>query len=90
MVVNTGAAILGRVIDPEKADLTPEAARSILRLDFARQDHKRMAELQSKASAGTLSANEHTELDEYLRVANWLALWQSKARLSLKRQGKRR
>ena len=45
-----------------------------------------MAGLESKASAGTLTDDERAELEEYLRVANWLALWQSKARLLLHRQ----
>lgn len=90
MVVNTGVAILERLLKPENGDLSPEAARSVLQLDFARQDHERMAELQSKASAGTLSIDERAELDEYLLVANLLALWQSKARISLQRPGKRR
>jgi len=43
-----------------------------------------MTELSAKASAGTLTAAEGAELDEYLRVADLLALMQSKARRSLK------
>lgn len=87
MVINTGAAIMERLIDPDNADLTPEAARSILRLDFPKRDHKRMASLSAKASAGTLTERDRAELEDYLRVADLLALLQSKARKSLKKPG---
>lgn len=74
-----------RLIEPDKADLSAEAARSILRLNFPARDHKRMARLSAKASAGTLKPDERTEFEEYLRVADLLALLQSRARKSLKK-----
>jgi hypothetical protein len=37
-VSNGEAAILGRLIRPERAELSPEAARSILKLEFDDQD----------------------------------------------------
>jgi hypothetical protein len=83
MTTNTSAAILNRLIDPEVGDLSPEAAESILRLDFPEADHARMAELSSKAQEGTLTADEREELQEYVRVADLLALLQSKARQSV-------
>jgi hypothetical protein len=88
MTTNTSAAILNRLIDPETADLSPEAAESILRLDFREADHARMAELSSKAQEGALTADEREELQEYIRVADLLAVFQSKARRSLKRLGR--
>jgi hypothetical protein len=84
MSKNTGAAILGRLIEPEHANLSPETARFILRMDFRKKDHLRMAKLQAKASRGTLTPKDKEELNEYLRVADWLALFQSKARNSFK------
>jgi hypothetical protein len=84
---NTGTAILNRLIDPETDDLSPEAARSLLRLDFPKKDHRRVAKLSGKASQGALTAAERKELNEYLRVSDLLALLQSKARRSLKRSG---
>ena len=87
MVVNTHTTIWDRVIDPEKEDLSPDAARSILRLDFRDQDRKRMLELASGRQAGTLLPVELAEAEEYRRAADVLALLQSKARRSLKRHG---
>jgi hypothetical protein len=58
-----------------------------LKLDFPKYDHDRVAELSAKANEGSLNGDEREELDEYLRVADLLALFQSRARLSLKRAG---
>lgn len=88
MTTNTSAAILNRLIEPEADDLSPEAAQSILRLDFHGTDHTRMAELSTKAQEGRLTVDEREELNEYLRVADLLAVLQSKARRSLKRIGR--
>lgn len=83
--VNTGeAAILSRLIRPERADLSPEAARSILKLDFDDQDRARMHELAAKAQAGTLTGAEEAELESYRRVGRLLDMMRSKARRSLK------
>ena len=65
---------------------SPDVARSILRLDFPKRDHLRMARLQAKASKGTLTSTEREKLEEFLRAADTLAILQSKARQSLKRQ----
>ena len=35
----TASAIWGRVVKPDRGTLTPEAARSILKLDFDPEDH---------------------------------------------------
>jgi uncharacterized protein YnzC (UPF0291/DUF896 family) len=83
MVANTETAIWERVIDPNEDDLSPEAARFLLRLDFGEPDHARMEELAQKSNDGTLTADERLELQNYVRIGNVLALMQSKARLSL-------
>lgn len=85
MTSNTSAAIVNRLIDPERDDLPVDAARFLAALDFPQCDHERMEELSSKAAEGALSPDEREELDEYLRVADMLAVIQSKARRSLKR-----
>jgi hypothetical protein len=85
MMKNTGAAIMARLIGPEHDDLSADAAKSILRIDFPKSDHHRMAQLQAKANRGTLKPEDREELDEYLRVADMLAILQAKARTSLKR-----
>jgi hypothetical protein len=78
------AAILNRLIRPDNANLSPEAARSILKLDFNDQDRARMHELADKSQAGTLSSAEEAELESYCRVGRLLDVLRSKARRSLK------
>ncbi|MCI0640129.1 MAG: hypothetical protein L0Y72_00525 [Gemmataceae bacterium] len=68
---------------PSSDNLTPEMARSVLRLDFRDADHRRVEKLLAKAQNGTLSNEEKTELDEFLQAADHLAVLQSKARRSL-------
>jgi len=80
----TGASILDRMIEPEKSNWSAETARALLMLDFRPVDHHRMEEHSAKASAGSLSAEERLDLEEYLRVADMVAILQSKARLALK------
>jgi hypothetical protein len=84
---NTGAAILGRLLQPHKAGFSPEAARDILAMTFRPRDRRRVDALSAKAREGTLSAAERAELEEYLRVADLLAMLKAKARLSLRDDG---
>lgn len=81
----TASAIWSRIVKPERGDLTPEAARAILKLDFDPEDHRRADELSEKARRGTLTPKERAEIEEFIRVGHELAILQSKARLSLKR-----
>jgi hypothetical protein len=81
----TASAIWGRIVKPDQATLTPELARAILKLDFAPEDHERVAILSAKAQKGSLTPQERAELEEYLRVNSELMMLQSKARLSLQR-----
>ena len=83
MVMNTEAAILGRVIRPERDDLAPEAAQFILNLKFPQNDIARMNELAARARDGALSGDEEEEAEEYRRAGDLLALLKSKARLAL-------
>ena len=83
----TEAAILSRVIDAETPSLAPDAARSILALDFQAADRERMEFLSAKAAEGTLTSAEREEIESYNHVGHLLALLQSKARLSLKKAG---
>ncbi len=82
---NTETAILDRLIAPERDDLTPEAARCLLAIDFGQLDRERMNELAAKAREGALTSEEATEIENYQHVGDLLALLQSKARKSLKR-----
>jgi hypothetical protein len=81
------AAILGRMLQPERADLSPEAARSLLKLEFDPEDLSRMHELALRAQAGTLTDAEAGELESYRRIGRLLEVMRSKARRSLARAG---
>jgi len=78
-------AIWGRLLRPESKALTLEAARSLLRLEFAPEDKDRMRELAAKARDGSLTATEQEDIRNYERVGNLLALMKSKARQRLKK-----
>jgi hypothetical protein len=84
VVARTDTEILRRVIEPDRANLSPEAARFMLGLDFPEADHERMALLSDKANVRTLSDQERAELEGYIRVSDFLALVQAKARLALR------
>jgi hypothetical protein len=81
------AAIVGRLMKPDRGDFSPEAARDLLSLRFSEEDQARMRELSRKAQAGTLTVAEQDEVENYRRVGYWLGILWSKARLSLKRAG---
>jgi hypothetical protein len=78
------AAILARVIEPDRPNLAPQAARALLALDFNPADKARMRQLSAKAREGTLTPDEEAEIDNYERVGHLLNILQSKARRSLK------
>jgi hypothetical protein len=81
----TEGRIWDRVLRPTTKTLSVEAARSILRLEFAPEDTKRMRELAAKAREDSLTTSDLEEIRDYERVGNLMALWKSKARLRLKR-----
>ena len=87
-MTDRGAEILIRTIMPEEGNFPVEAAHAILRFRLAPADWERVNELAAKGRAGTLTAEERAELDEYERITYLLELMQSKARLSLKRAGR--
>ena len=80
----TEAEIWSRTIRPEIGDLSPAAARELLRLRLADIDAERVRELSGKANAGTLSSDEEQVLDYYLNVGRALEFLKAKARLSLR------
>ncbi len=81
------AAILGRLVGPEKGDLTPQAARALLNIRFGQTDQQRMNELAEKNRGATLTGDEQAEMEGYRRVGSMLAVLWSKARVSLKAAG---
>jgi len=79
----TEAEIWTRIIMPEKNDLSPETARSLLELTFAEGDKARMNDLARKNREGVLTDNERKELALYVKVGDLLSLLHLKARKSL-------
>ena len=82
--VPTEAAILERVIQPDRPNWSKAAAESILGFQFPPPDIERMNVLAAKARAGSATPDEQTEMNNYMGVGRLLELFQSKARLSLK------
>jgi hypothetical protein len=80
----TELAILTRVFEPEEPTLSPEAAYSLLALDFRPADRERMQVLAAKARAGTLSPEDQVEIDSYEKVGHILSLLKAKAKVSLR------
>ena len=83
-----GAAIWQRVIHFE-GELSPVAARALLKLRFADRDRARMEELSAKAPAGTLSPQEQAELDTFERLGCVLDIVHSRARQALRKKPRR-
>ncbi len=81
------AAILARIVQPDQDDLSPAAARALLKLGFRQADRDRMHELAVKNQEGTLTPDEQRELDSYRRVGRLLDLLGGRARRSLAKRG---
>lgn len=85
---NKAVEIWNRVIRLE-GDLSPSAARALLKLEFSSRDHSWMNELSAKARSGTLSPQEQIEIDTYERLGSLLDIIHSKARRALIKKPKR-
>ena len=83
-IATADAAILARVLGPDRNDLTPEAARALLQLRLDRCDLDRLHDLTTRNQDDALTPAERAELDSYLRVNSFLDLMQARARLALK------
>ena len=70
----------------ERLVVSTAAARAILSLRFTPSDEDRMRELADKNNKGTITEGERREMEGYRRVGTFLALMQSKARLTLNRE----
>src|SRR3954447_3288446 len=82
---NSEAAIIARMIHPEKADLPSNAAQALLGIKIDQTDLDRMHQLAVKNQDDALTPAEKVELENYLRVSYFIDLMHAKARLSLKK-----
>jgi hypothetical protein len=78
------ADILREVVDSAGSAMTPDAARSLLNLEFSSRDRERMRKLLDRNNKGTITEAELALLDRYRRVGMLIDLLQAEARLVLK------
>ena len=78
--------LLQRMLGSAAEEMPPEVARYFLELSFGPADLSRMAELSDKANEGELSQSEREELLAYVLFNDFLAIMQSRARASTRRQ----
>jgi hypothetical protein len=81
---SAGTAMLEQLAEIEARGMSPDTARKLLQLEFDSTEKARVTALSKKAQEGTLLPDEQAELDEYIRVADVLAVLQSRARQALK------
>lgn len=84
MSAGSEAAILSRVIEPDKPELPAHVARVMLQWRFSANDRRRMHDLLERAKAGKLTRREKSEAQNYERVGHLLSVLKSKACTSLK------
>lgn len=69
-----------------EGELSPAAARALLKFHFSSEDQERMHELSAKARAGTLTPQEQLQMDTYERLGCVLDILHSQARRALKKR----
>ncbi|MHB1559620.1 MAG: hypothetical protein ACYC61_19400 [Isosphaeraceae bacterium] len=82
--------ILDRLAEIDAHGLSPVTARELLAVDFEPAARARVKVLMEGARDGRLDRDEQDELDEYLHVADALAILHSKARQVLGRTPKKK
>jgi hypothetical protein len=85
--VHVSMAMLEQIADLDAKSISPETARHLLELSFSSSHQQQVSALLHKAREGSLTTVERAELDEFIRVADLLAIMQSRARQALKRIG---
>ncbi len=83
---NTEAAILARIIEADKNEITPDVVRYLLSMQLPEADRHRVGELSAKTRSGSLTECEKAELDSYSTLEA-LAVMQAQARKLLTTTG---
>ena len=81
---NPAVSVLDRLLDPVSRCLNPESARSLAALQADPQAQARIGELAEKCNEGTMTPQERAEYEACVRVGDFIAILQAKARLFLK------
>ncbi len=82
--MNRTATTLDLLVEPLVRTLTPDVARSLIKLRADPELQARMDELAEKCNDGRLTSEEREEYETSIRFANYLAIIQAKARRLLK------
>ena len=85
MAAKASKSVAQRVVARGLNNLTPDAARDILRMKFGKSDLRRIEQLGVRAQSGSLSQEERAELEGLLQLASLLTQMHSRARMALKR-----
>jgi len=83
MSSESNSAVLDKLFDPVEKCLTPEVARRLVGVRAPAEVQDRLDELADKCSAGTLTPEEQSEYQTYVRAINFIGVLQSKARAVL-------
>ena len=87
MASTVETAALDRMLDALGRCLTPESAQQVVGLRADSQLQSRLDELAEKSTEGTLSDDERTEYETYVRALDFIAVLQNKARAALRQAG---
>jgi hypothetical protein len=80
---NSRGSFLDRLLDPVARCLSPQAARSLVKLRLDAEAQARLDELAEKSNEGELSKEERAECESYVSARDLIGILQSKARKQL-------
>src|SRR5437660_1448611 len=83
MSASNGATTLERVLGPSGEPMPEEVARWLISLHADDDLQYRVDELADKNTEGVITPAELAEYDEYLRIADFIAVLKAKARAAL-------
>jgi hypothetical protein len=85
--VPVGTAVLEQLVELDAKSISPETARKLLDLALTPAHQGQVDAWLQKAREGSLTSGERADLDEFIRVADLLAILHSRARQALARAG---
>jgi hypothetical protein len=75
-----GTHVFEQLLDPVGRCLTPDVARSLLKLRAPAVAQARIESLAEKCTSGALTPEEESEYDAYVWAGNLIAILQARAR----------
>ena len=84
--MNTQATILDRALGSQSSAMNADAARYFLAIRLDPTDEVRANELAAKSRAGSLTAEEQGEMDEYRRTGRVIEMFRIRAQAALNQQ----